>query len=204
MADNYGYDQNRSGSASRPGDACPVDTTSGTTVGTTTSTTATPGYTAQGRMAAEPDLRMSPDRSSAGYASQQGRSFVGLVREFTRELTTLMRQEVALAKVEMRENLNKALRNAVYIALGGLLAFGAFMVLLSACVTGLGSAMEKAGVDATIYSWLSPLIIAVIVGGAGAALIMKGIKTFKDSSLAPRRTAQSLRETGEWVKEKVA
>jgi hypothetical protein len=193
MADTYGQDKGRAGADTA---GFPTETVKDTEC-------ATPGSEAQGRTASEPRLRMSPDRSSAAYASRD-RSFVGLIREFTRELTTLLRQEVALAKAEMRENVSKALRNAVFIALGGLLAFGAFMMVLWTCVTGLAAAFEKAGVDATIYAWLSPLIIAVIVGGAGAALIMKGIKAFKDSGLAPRRTAQSLRETGEWVKEKVA
>jgi len=104
----------------------------------------------------------------------------------------------------MREKFAMLARNAVFVVIGGVLALAGTMVLLGAFVGALSSIFDAAGMSARIYSWLSPLIVSLVVLGVAGLLIKKGLDRIKCASLTPERTAQSLRETGEWVKEKVS
>ncbi len=180
------------------GAACPVDPTTGAAV---------PGYAAQGRVSREEFVRpAAPARDSAAgsYAASRGRSIPELIREFSRDLGTLVRQEAALAKAEVREKLAVYARNAAMIGIGAVLALGGLIVLLGALSTGLAAWMDAAGMSPNVYSWLAPLIVGGLTLGIAALLVMKAINKLKCESLAPQKTAQSLRETGEWVKEKVS
>jgi len=131
------------------------------------------------------------------------RSVGQLLRELSDESTTLFRQEVRLAKAEVTEKIAKAGRNIAAVAVGGLVAFGGYLVLLTAITYGLSVGFERTGVDRDLRLWLAPLIVAIVVLGIGAALALKGLKALKGDSLAPTRTADSIRETKDWIKEKI-
>lgn len=182
------------------GAACPIDPASGPM----------PGAAAQGRAGRDDySTRAAPARDTAPFqpGSQpfsRGRSIPELVREFTRDLGTLVRQEAALAKAEVREKAAVYARNGVMVGIGAVLALGGFLVLLGALSTGLGAWMDAAGMDPNVYSWLAPLIVGAVTLGIAALLISRAINKIKCESPAPEKTAQSLRETGEWIKEKVS
>jgi Putative Actinobacterial Holin-X, holin superfamily III len=133
-----------------------------------------------------------------------GRSIRSLLGELSREVATLARQEVALAKAELSEKARVAGRNAIYLAIGGLVAYAGFLVLLAAVAMGIGAWMARADVSPGVFVWLAPLIVAVVVLGAGGALIAKAIMTIKEEGLAPTRTAESIRDAKEFVKEKIS
>jgi hypothetical protein len=178
------------------GAACPVDPATGAPA---------PGYAAQGRASRESfSGRAAPARDSAGGAAAQGRSIPDLIRGLTRDMGTLVRQEAALAKAEVREKVAVYARNAAMIGIGAVLALGGFIVLLGALSTGLAAWMDAAGMSPGVYSWLAPLIVGAVTLGIAALLVTKAINKLKCESFAPEKTAQSLRETGEWVKEKVS
>jgi hypothetical protein len=138
-------------------------------------------------------------------APARGQRGIGtLLRDLSHEAATLVQQEVALAKAEMTEKVTTLARNAAYLAVGGLVAYAGLLVFLGALAWGLAMWMDSAGVRPGIYLWLAPLIVSIVVLLVGAALLTKGINTIKDANLAPRKTAQSLRETKDWVKEKIS
>lgn len=112
---------------------------------------------------------------------KRGASLVG---DILVHISNLVRKEVALARSEIGENLEKA-----GVALGLLVAavvtaLTALNVLAAAVVAGLTSL----GIDA---GWAS-----LIVGGALAvvawAMVTKGLKDLKLASLAPTRTAENV------------
>src|SRR5205085_8954638 len=70
----------------------------------------------------EPPFEPTPDE----------RGLRALIGDLSREIATLARQEVALAKAELSEKAAVAARNAMYIAIGGLVAYAGFLVLLGA------------------------------------------------------------------------
>jgi|GEM_PF-477526 len=185
-------------------------TTSGATAAGSTATAgfsgaaagASAGYEAQSRSSRGTDSSFSSAPRRDGFARPQ--SIPGLLKELTTGLGSLVRNEMALAKAEMREKFAMLARNAVFVVIGGVLALAGTMVLLGAFVGALSSIFDAAGMSARIYSWLSPLIVSLVVLGVAGLLIKKGLDRIKCASLTPERTAQSLRETGEWVKEKVS
>ena len=62
-------------------------------------------------------------------------SIPNLVRELRDETTPLLRQEVALAKSEMKENVSRMGGHAAQIAIGGFVAYAGIIVLLIATIT---------------------------------------------------------------------
>jgi hypothetical protein len=129
-------------------------------------------------------------------------SLATLIRELRDETTTLMRQEIELAKTEMSEKSSRLARNATYIAIGGLIAYAGMVVLLLAVRDLLFLAMANAGVDAEVALWVAPLVVGILVGVIGWAMISKGKKALAHEGLAPEKTMASLREDKDWAKHK--
>lgn len=133
---------------------------------------------------------------------EQTHSLPGLIRELRDETTMLLRQEVALAKAEMSEKTSRMMRNAVYIALGGVIAYAGLVVLLLACRDLLYLALANNVVEPSTALWLAPLIIGVTVGLVGWAMIAKGKKALSHESLTPEKTIETLREDKEWIQQR--
>jgi xanthine/uracil permease len=109
---------------------------------------------------------------------------------------------VALAKTEMSEKASKFSRNAVYLAIGGLVAYAGFMFILLMLMRLLSLGLIRMGLSEGLVSWLAPAIIGLIVAAVGYALVQKAINTFSRESLAPEKTIQSLKEDKQWTQEK--
>jgi|GEM_PF-807490 hypothetical protein len=178
------------------GASCPIDSA--------------PGAAAQGRAVREEDsTRPAPDRGSARFqasaqAFARNRPVSDLFRELTRDVSTLVRQEAALAKAEMREKMAVYSRNGAIVGVGAVLALGGLLLLLGALSAGLAAWMDASGMDPNVYSWLAPLIVGVVTVTVAAILINRSINRIKSESPTPEKTAQSLREAGEWMKEKIS
>ena len=121
------------------------------------------------------------------------RSFKELFSDLMQSVSTMIRKEIELARAETSENVNKALLAAGSIAAGGILGLAALIVLLEALVL----ALTNMGWDAA----LSALVVGGVVAIIGLILIVTGTKNLKGSSLAPTRTAESLRQDAQMIKE---
>jgi len=119
------------------------------------------------------------------------RSLGELLSDLTRELTTLLRREVELAKTEMTEKAVKTGRDVGFLAIGGAVAYAGFLVLLAALVVGLANAMP---------AWLAALIVGLVVAAIGAGLVFKGMAALKSENLAPTQTVATLKEDAQWAK----
>src|SRR5207253_2941017 len=89
-------------------------------------------------------------------SSPQPNSIAGLLRELRDETTTLMRQEVALAKTEIKENVSRMGGHAAHIAVGGFVAYAGVIVLLIGIGHLLGAVLVKAGMSDQLAQWLAP------------------------------------------------
>lgn len=136
-------------------------------------------------------------------ATGEERSLGQLLKQLTREVSTLLRQEVELAKTEMSEKASRVGANLGALALGGGVAFLAALSLLAAVIYGL-TALLDGFMSLRVAVWLAPLIIGLILGAAGYVLVRKALEQLKGESLVPRKTTQSLREDKEWLKQKVS
>lgn len=125
-----------------------------------------------------------------------------LLRRLRDDTSLLVRQEIALAKTEITEKATRVGRNVGYLVVGGLVAYAAlifFLLFISAVLTNVLVAL---GLEGSAV-WLSPLIVAIVVGLISYSMIKKALETLSKEPLAPEKTVESLKEDKEWVKEKV-
>jgi hypothetical protein len=123
------------------------------------------------------------------------RSLGDLFSDLSRETTTLVRQEVQLAKAELTQSATEAARGIGMLVAGGAVAYAGLLFLLLAIVYGL----IEAGWDA----WLSALVVGLVVVAVGAILVLRARESLKPANLAPRRTIETLKEDQEWAKEQI-
>ncbi len=89
----------------------------------------------------------------------------GLLRQLLRELSTLCRQEVALAKTYFSTSLAVVGKSIAVLAMGGAVIFGGFLALLSAAILALGAVMPM---------WLASLATGSAVVILGSVLLKIG------------------------------
>ena len=123
------------------------------------------------------------------------RSLGDLFSDLSRETTTLVRQEVQLAKAELTQSAIEAVRGIGMLVAGGAVAYAGLLFLLLAIVFGL----IQAGWDA----WVSALVVGLVVVAIGAILVLRARESLKPANLAPRRTVETLKEDQEWAKEQI-
>ena len=133
----------------------------------------------------------------------ESRSIIDLFRQLRDESTTLLRQEVALAKTEMSEKAGTVGRNVAVAAVGGAIAHLSLIFLLLAASAGIRVAIEQTNWSAHAI-WIAPLIVGSIVGALGIAMMLYAKKTLTNLSVKPEKTIRSLKEDKEWVQQKVA
>jgi uncharacterized membrane protein YqjE len=115
-----------------------------------------------------------------------------LVKQLASQTSTLVRQELDLAKAEMSQKAATAGKGAGLIggaAATGLLAAGA----LTAClILVLSEAMD---------AWLAALIVAVVLGAVAAVLGLAGRNKVREATPAvPEQTVETVKEDVEWAK----
>ncbi|HEY3568813.1 MAG TPA: phage holin family protein [Thermoanaerobaculia bacterium] len=138
-----------------------------------------------------------------GERNKEDRSIGQLLKELTHESSTLLKQEVDLAKTEMSEKASRVGANLGEVAVGGGVAFLGAIALLLAVVYGLTSLLNKF-MSLGVAAWLAPLIVGIVLAAIGYSLIKKALATLKQESITPKRTTQSLQENKEWLKQKIS
>jgi fatty acid desaturase len=147
---------------------------------------------------------MSIDMSQARTASNptpvvdptpaHEKSIGELFADLTRESSTLIRQEVNLAKAEVKDKMTVLAKDAVKIAAGGALAYAGLIVLLM----GFGFLLAQ-----WIWPWLAFVLVGAVVAGVGGFLAFSAINGLKNSDLAPRQTVETLKEDAQWAKQQI-
>lgn len=117
------------------------------------------------------------------------RSLGELFSDLTREITTLVRHELTLARVEMSSKVSRATRHVGSIAFGGVIALAGVFTLV-ACVVLL---LVRAG----LAPWASALVVGLALAGVGAMLTMGGLKALRQEDLTPTETIETLKELKE-------
>jgi hypothetical protein len=130
------------------------------------------------------------------------RSLGQIFKDLTGETSTLLRQEVELAKTEISEKASRLGSNVGALAVGGAVAFLGALSLLFALIYGLTSLLDRF-MDLGVAIWLAPLLVGLALAGIGYSMIQKARNTLKHEGIAPKRTTQSLQENKAWLKEKI-
>jgi xanthine/uracil permease len=129
------------------------------------------------------------------FQPKHDRSLGGLFGDLLNELTTLIRQELALARAELTQKAREAGRSFGYLVIGGAVAYAGFLAILAALIVGLAVL--------GLPWWLAPLLVGLVVVAVGYFLIQKGLNALKASNLAPRQTIRSIKEDREWLKDQM-
>jgi len=113
-----------------------------------------------------------------------------LVSEVAQDLSTLMRQELALAKAEMKEEASRAGKAAGALGGAGLAGWLTVVFVSLAAMFALGSVMP--------LGWAA-LIAAVVWAIAGAALYVSGKNKLSSVKAVPDRTVETVKEDVRWL-----
>ena len=124
-------------------------------------------------------------------------SIGGLLRGILMDLRTLIREEIALARVEIREQAGRARTAAMSfgIAAAALLFGGTF--LLVALATGIAEVLGWP-------LWAGFLVVAVILSVIGFFMLSSGRKQLRTIHAVPEQTVSTLKENSEWIAKRLS
>ena len=115
-----------------------------------------------------------------------------LVKQLAGQTSTLVRQELDLAKAEMSQKANVAGKGAgMFGGAGvvGLLAAGS----LTACLI--------LALSEVVPDWLAALIVALVLGAIAAVLALQGRNRIRAATPpVPEQTVETVKEDVEWAK----
>ena len=117
-----------------------------------------------------------------------------LFSDLATEMSNLVRQEVALAKVEVGQKAKYIGRNVGYLVVGGAIAYAALLAIIAAIIMLLDRAMP---------SWGAALLVGVLVGLVGWLLIGKALSALQSADMTPHQTVESLKEDATWMKQQI-
>jgi len=117
-----------------------------------------------------------------------------LLGDLATNMSNLVRQEVALAKVEFTQKATYVGRNVGYLVIGGAVAYAALLAIIAAIIMLLAKVMPH---------WGSALIVGAVVGAIGWMLIGKAMAALQQTDLTPRETVETLKEDATWMKQQI-
>ena len=123
---------------------------------------------------------------------KRSESTAELVKDLSREVSQLVREEIALAKAEMTQKGKTAGRGAGMLSGAAVLALAAVGGSMATLILLLGLVMP---------AWLAALIATAVYGAAGAVLALRGKERISDAvPPAPEQTIESVKEDVQWAK----
>ena len=117
-----------------------------------------------------------------------------LLRELAHGGASLVRHEVALARLEATRAVRGAGVGTVWAGAGGVLLLLGTLALLTGVIILAG--------DQWLADrfWLAALIVLVLAGIAAAVLARLGLRRLQPSNITPDQTVATLKEDKEWLK----
>jgi uncharacterized membrane protein YqjE len=122
---------------------------------------------------------------------QDQRSLGDIVSSITTDISTLVRQEMDLARTEIKQEFSKAGKGAGLLGGAGL---SAWFLLLFLSLTVMFA------LDLALPLWASALIVTAVWTIVAAVLAVMGRKAIKESNPQLPRTQQTLKEDASWAK----
>ena len=136
-------------------------------------------------MAAQTQMQVQKDERSLG----------DLFSELAAETGTLVRQEVALAQVEITGKATRVGKQVGFLAVGGAIGYAAMLAIMAGIIIGLAN---------FIPAWAAALLVGAIVAGVSFFLISSAIERLKNTNLKPEESVESIKEDAEWLKKQLS
>lgn len=125
----------------------------------------------------------------------ENRSVGSLVGEVARDLSTLVRQEIELAKVETKQEAKKGGKAAGMLGGAGVAAHLLLVFVSVAAMWGLAEVMH--------LGWAA-LIVAVVWGIVAAVLGTLGRKQLRELEPVPTQTIETVKEDVQWARNRTS
>ena len=124
----------------------------------------------------------------------ENRPLGDLFGDLATDMSSLVRQEVALAKLEITQKAKYLGRNVGYLVVGGAVAYAGLLAVIAAIIMLL---------DRVMPAWGAALLVGVVVVGIAWLLIGKAMSALQQADLTPHETVETLKEDATWVKQQI-
>jgi hypothetical protein len=119
-------------------------------------------------------------------------SLGGLVGQLTTDLGALLRDEVQLAKVELKEDATRAAKAGGMLGAAGFAGFMTVLLLSFAAAWGLAEVVPIG---------VAFLIVGIVWGVVGAVLYAAGRARMREVDVKPEQTIETMQENIQWAKQ---
>jgi uncharacterized membrane protein YqjE len=114
-----------------------------------------------------------------------------LLKQLSQETSTLVRQEMELARAELTQKGKQAGVGAGLIGAATVVTLLALGALTACLILVLDTAMD---------AWLAALIVAVVLGAIAAVLALRGRDRVQEAAPPAPQTVETLKEDVAWAK----
>jgi len=115
-----------------------------------------------------------------------------LIRDLGQDGAELVRQEINLAKLEIKEALSRITSGAIGAALWTGVALVGALALTTCLILLIGMALDGA-------YWAGALIVGAVFVLVGALLAWRSVKKIRQTDLRPDETISTLKEDRRWL-----
>jgi uncharacterized membrane protein YqjE len=135
-------------------------------------------------------MEAGTNRSNGAATSEE--SLADLMRKLSEQTSTLIRQEMELARAELTEKGKKAGIGAGMFGGAGLFGFFAFAALTATLILALAEAVD---------GWLAALIVTVVYAAIAGVLALTGKNKVQQATPpVPEQAVESTKEDVAWAK----
>lgn len=127
--------------------------------------------------------------------NRQDLSITELISRIKFDISTIIRREFALIRIELSDKIKRMIVDAIMIVAGAIVLFLGIQVLIATAIIALSY---------VIPLWLSALIIGLVLFIAGGAGAVSGINRLKKTDWMPRNSLKLFKEDVSWLKRQVA
>lgn len=129
------------------------------------------------------------------YEREGDTSIAQLISGIVGDGQVLVRQEIALARQEISEEIGNAKQAGIQLGIaGGVFAVGGLLLIL-ALAQGLAALLHWP-------NWAGYLLVGVVLAIVGYILFSTAQRQIKAMHPIPEQTVETLKENAEWIKER--
>ena len=137
--------------------------------------------------------------TSEGYRNEN-EGLTTLLSRLGDDVMQLINSQLALFKVEIKEEANTYMRGAITIAVGGAIAVIGFALLNVAVAFGVSTLFANANLSQPAQYALGFVVTGIFYLLVGGVLVLVMKNRLAKQEIVPTRTVQELRKDKEWLK----